>query len=199
MANSFRKGFYPANPETTEYRLYPIAAGNGTAVFVGDVVSAITGGTVAPAAASDGTILLGTVVELFDSQNSVPGQNAPVPVGMWASTVSSKYLPASTAGYAMIAVAKPGMKFVCQTNTIITAGAINKTTALVAGAGNTTTAQSGHVINGNDLNTGADFIILGPWNQLGATSLNDITLAGAAWLVEFNKSLNFGTGKSTGV
>lgn len=197
--NTFRKGFYPADSQRAEYRLYPISSSNGTAVFVGDVVSAITGGSVAPAAAADGTILLGTVVELFDAQSSVPGQNAPVPIGMWSSTVSSKYLPASTAGYALIAVAKPGMKFVCQTNTIMTAAAINKSTALYAGAGNTTTAQSGHAINGNDLNTGSDFIIIGPYNQLGSTDVNDITTAGAAWLVEFNKSLNFGTGKSTGV
>lgn len=199
MANSFRKGFYPADAQRAEYRLYPIAVANATAVFVGDVVSAITGGSVAPAAAADGVILLGTVVELFDNQSTVPGQNAPVPVGMWASTVSTKYLPALTAGYALIAVAKPGMKFICQTGTIMTAAAINKSTALVAGAGNTTTAQSGHTINGNDLNTGSDFLILGPWSMLGSSGLNDITLAGASWLVEFNKGLNMGTGKSTGV
>lgn len=199
MANTFRKGFYPADTQRAEYRLYPISASNATAVFVGDVVSAITGGTVAPSAAADGTIFLGPVCELFDSQSTVPGQNAPNPVGLWSSTVTSKYLPALTAGYALIAVAKPGMKFVCQTNTIMTAAAINKSTALLAGAGNQTTAASGHVINGNDLNTGSDFIILGPYNQLGSTGVNDITLAGALWLVEFNKSLNFGTGKSTGV
>lgn len=204
MANNFRKGIYPADVQRTEYRLYPITSSNGTAVFVGDVVSAITGsgaisGSVAPSAANDNNIVIGTVVELFDNQNSVPGQNAPVPVGMWASTVTSKYLPASTAGYAMVAVAKPGMKFVAQTGTIMTSAAIGKSTALVAGAGNTTTAVSGHTLNGNDLNTGNQFIIIGPWNQLAIPTTNDITLAGALWLVEFNESLNFGIGKSTGV
>lgn len=201
MANTNRKGFYPFDSQRTEYRLYPIAVGNATAVFIGDVVSAITGGTVAPSAAGDNNIVLGTVVELFDNQ-LVAGQQAPVPVGMWASTVTSKYLPVSTAGYALIAVAKPGMKFVAQTNTIMTAAAINKTTALVAGAGNTTTAQSGHVLNGNDLNTGNQFTIIGPWNQLAVaagSTINDITAAGALWVVEFNESLNFGIGKSTGV
>lgn len=199
MANTFRKGFYPADAQRAEYRLYPIAAANANNVFAGDVVSAITGGSISPSAAGDGTIILGTVVELFDNQTSVPGQNAPVPVGQWASTVSSKYLPASTAGYAMIAVAKPGMKFVAQTNTIITASAINKTSNILVNAGNTTTAQSGMVIDGSSLNTGVDVIILGPWSQLGSASLNDITLANALWLIEFNRSLNFGTGKSTGV
>lgn len=199
MANTFRKGFYPADSERTEYRMYPIAVGNATNVFVGDVVSVIASGTVAPAAAGDGVILLGTVVQLFDNQTSVPGQNAPNSVGQWSSTVSTKYLPSSTAGYAMVALAKPGCKFVCQTNTIITSAFVNKTTNLLAGAGNTTTGVSGHVINGSDGNTGSDFLVLGAWNMLGASGVNDITLAGASWLVEFNKGINFGTGKSTGV
>lgn len=199
MPNTFRKGFFPADSQRAEYRLYPIAIGNATNVFVGDVVSVIASGSVAPSAAGDGTILCGTVVELFDNQTSVPGQNAPVPVGQWASTVSTKYLPSSTAGYAMVAVAKPGMKFVAQTNTIITATFVNKTTNLVAGAGSTTLATSGHVLNGGDGNSGSDFLVLGPYNQLGASGVNDITLAGGLWLVEFNKGINFGTGKSTGV
>jgi len=200
MANNFRKGFYPVNPQTTEYRLFPIGSANGTNVFVGDVVSAITGssatvpGSVAPSGASDTTIIQGVVVELFD--NSSP----PIPVGHWASSVSTKYLPASTAGYALIAVAKPGQRFVCQTNTIMNAGAIGKSTALyVSTAGSTTTSVSGMMINGNDLNTGTACIILGPWNQLANPAPNDITLTGALWIVEFNKGLNMGTGQSTGV
>lgn len=209
MANTFRKGIFPADSQRTEYRLYPITSSNATNVFVGDVVSAITGsgatsGSVAPAAAGDNAIVLGTVVELFDqggNTNNVNGMNGPVPIGMWASTVTSKYLPASTAGYAMVAIAKPGVKFVAVTNTILTNASINKSTALVAGAGNTTTAQSGHAINGNDTNSGNQFIIIGPWNQLlaGAGYLNDITLAGALWLIEFNEGLNFGVGRSTGI
>lgn len=209
MANTFRKGIYPVDATKIELRIYPVTSSNATNMFVGDVVSAITGsgatvGSVAPSAAGDNNIVLGTVVELFDqggNTNNVNGMNGPVPIGMWASTVSSKYLPASTAGYAMVAIARPGVKFVAVTNTILTNAAINKSTALVAGAGNTTTAQSGHVINGNDLNSGNQFIILGPWNQLlaGAGYLNDITLAGACWMIEFNEGLNFGIGKSTGV
>ena len=67
MANTFRKGIYPARLDETEYRLYPIAAANGTNVFVGDAVSAVSTGGVAPAAAGDNAIVLGTVVELFDN------------------------------------------------------------------------------------------------------------------------------------
>ena len=53
MANTFRKGFYPADSQRAEYRFYPIASGNGTNVFVGDVVSVIASGSVAPAAAGE--------------------------------------------------------------------------------------------------------------------------------------------------
>ncbi len=197
MANTFRKGIYPARLEETSYRLYSISSSNGTAVFVGDCVSAISDGSCAPTVAGDNAIVLGTVVELFDNTTNqgVPSNTAGVPIGMWSSSVSSKYLPASTAGWALIAVAKPGVRFIAQTNTVLTTAAINASTALVAGAGNTTTAQSGHVINGSDLNSGNQFIILGPVIQPN----NDITAAGAIWYVQFNESLNFGVGRSTGV
>lgn len=197
MANYNRTGFYPDRLDQTEYRLYQIASANSTAVFVGDAVSAVATGGVIPAAAGDNNIVLGTVVELFDNTTNqgVPSNTAGVPVGMWASSVSTKYLPASTAGWAMVAIAKPGVRFIAVTSTILTAAAINASTALVAGAGNTTTGVSGHTINGNDLNSGNQFIILGPVVQPN----NDITAASAAWYVQFNESLNFGIGKSTGV
>lgn len=197
MANTFRKGIYPARLDDITYRLYSISSSNATNVFVGDCVSALADGSCAPSAAGDNNIVLGTVIQLFDntSNQGVPSNTNGVPIGMWSSSVSSKYLPSSTAGWAMIAVAKPGARFIAQTNTIITTAAINASTALVAGAGNTTTAQSGHVLNGGDLNTGNQFIILGPVNVVG----NDITVANALWYIQFNESLNFGIGKSTGV
>lgn len=202
MANSFRTGIYPTRLDMTEYRWFPITASNATNVFVGDVVSLITGsgatvGSVAPSAAGDNAIVVGTVVELFDNQQSlgqaVLGPGAPV--GLWSSTVTSKYLPSSTAGWAMVALAKPGVMFRAVTNTIISQNAIGKSTALVATAGNTTTAVSGHVINGSDLNTGNQFIIIGPVNVPD----NTITLAVASWTVVFNESIFMGVGKSTGV
>lgn len=197
MANTFRKGIYPARLDTVEYRLYSIAVGNGTNVFVGDAVSALSDGSVAPAAAGDANIVLGTVIELFDNTSiqGAPTGAAGVPIGMWSSSVSSKYLPASTAGWAMIAIAKPGAMFIAQTNAILTRAAINATTDLIAGTGSTVTAQSGTVLNGADLNTGGQVLILGPVVQPN----NDITLAGAIWYIQFNESLNMGIGKAVGV
>lgn len=202
MANTFRTGIYPARLDGLEYRIFPITSSNGTNVFVGDCVSFITGsgatsGSVAPSAAGDNAIVAGTVVALYDNQQSLGQgvQSNGVPIGMWASTVSSKYLPASTAGWALVALAKPGVLFLAVTNTIMTTAVIGKSTALVATAGNTVTAQSGHVINGGDTNTGNQFIIIGPKNVPD----NDITAASAQWYVMFNESLFMGVGKATGV
>jgi len=219
MANNFRTGFYPYDERNTELRIYPIGSANATNVFVGDVVKMITGssasvpGSVAPATATDYSNLVGSVVGLYDAggTNPVPGQNAPMPVGFWGSTVTQKYLPASTQGYALVAVAKPGTRFVAKTNTIINNGFIGKSTALVATAGSTTTAVSGHVFNGGDGNGSYPaFLVIGPWNQLaggglgtgtGAGAYNDITLAGALWVVEFGMGYGWATGTapSTGV
>lgn len=219
MTNNFRTGFYPLDEKHTELRIYPINTANATATYVGDVVKIITGssasvpGSVAPATATDYSNLVGSVVSLFDAggTNPVIGQNAPNPVGMWSSSVSTKYLPASTQGYALVAVAKPGVRFVARSNTIINNGFIGKSTALVATAGNTTTAVSGHVFNGADGNGSFPaFLVLGPWSQLaagglgtgtGAGAYNDITLAGALWIVEFGMGYGFATGTvpSTGV
>ena len=197
MANYFRKGIYPARLDTVEYRTYAISSSNATAVFVGDLVSAINDGSCAPSTAGDATIVLGTVVELFDNTTNqgVPSNVNGVPVGMWSSSVGTKYLPALTAGWARVAIAKPGAIFIAQTSTILTAAAINATTDTISGAGNTTTAQSGHTINGGDLNTGGQMLILGPV----VLPDNDITVAGAIWYVQFNESINMGVGKATGV
>lgn len=207
MANNFPTGIYPFNAQSAEYRLYQVTSSSGTAMFRGDCVTVVTGssatvpGSVTPSSAGDNAKVVGTVVSLYDNQ-AVAGQQGLVPIGLWASTVTTKYLPASTAGYALVAVGKPGAKFVAQTNTIMNVGAINKSTALVASAGNTTTSVSGHKINGNDLNSGNQFIILGPWNQLyniAGTTLNDITVAGALWVVQFNEAQSGQTGSTTGV
>ena len=157
-------------------------------MFRGDVVSAVAAGAVNPAAAGDANIVVGTVLELFDTDM--------IPVGRWGSAVSTKYLPSSTAGYALVALALPGRVFTAQTDTVLTAAAIFASTDHVAGTGSTTTAESAHTINGNDLNTGAQVFI--DKNKVNHPT-NDITLANAKWQVIFNEGIFMGTGKATGV
>lgn len=187
MANQSRKGIFPLNRDQDSEILFIVDSANGTNMFVGDVVKCVAAGAVNVSAAGDATIVAGTVVELFDSNKC--------PVGAWNSSVSTKYLPSSTAGFALVALALPGRKFVAQTDTIITAAAIMASTDHVAGSGSTTTSTSGHTINGNDLNTGGNLFIVQALND----PTNDITLASAKWICMFNEGMFMGTGKVVGV
>lgn len=187
MANISQKGIYPLNRDQDSEILFIVDSGNGTRLAVGDVVKCVAAGAVNYSAAGDATIVAGTVVELFDSNK--------IPVGAWNSSVSTKYLPASTAGYALVALALPGRKFVAQSDTILTAAAIMASTDHVATACDTTTSTSNFTINGADLNTGGQFFIVQPLN----VPTNDITLANAKWIVMFNESMFMGTGKTVGV
>ena len=66
----------------------------------------------------------------------------------------------------------------------------------MAGAGNATTGESGHTLEGANLNTGGQMFIAP--NKVDDPT-NDITLAGAHWQVIFNEGILMGTGKATGV
>ncbi len=189
MANITRKGFWPESGVSVVGQdvLFIVDSGNATNMFRGDIVSAVAAGAVNPAAAGDANIVIGTVLELFDTNM--------IPCGRWGSAVSTKYLPSSTAGFALIALALPGRIFTCQSGTILTNAAIFASTDHVAGAGNTTTGDSGHTMNGGDLNSGGQVFITGSVNVV----TNDITLAAGRWQVMFNEGMLMGTGKSTGV
>lgn len=187
MANQSRKGIYPLNRDQDGEILFIVDSGNGTRMAVGDVVSCVAAGAVNIAAAGDANIVAGTVIELFDSNKC--------PIGAWNSSVSTKYLPASTAGYALVALALPGRKFIAQTNTILTVAAIMASTDHVATACDTTTSTSNNILNGADLNTGGQVFIVGQLND----PTNDITLASAKWIIMFNEGMFMGTGKATGV
>lgn len=187
MANQSRKGFRPLYRLTGQEFLFPVDAANGASIFVDDLVSMVAAGAVNASTAGDANIVAGSVVELFDSNK--------VPIGAWNSTVTTKYLPASTAGYALVALALPGRLYLAQTATIITSAAIGATTDHIVGSGSTVTGTSAGTINGNDLNTGGQFIIVGSLNS----PTNDITLASAQWIVAVNESIYSGTGKAVGV
>lgn len=183
-------GFRPAANvgKSHIYQFFPIDASNGTAVYVGDVVTMNAAGSVRPAAADDGTSVAGVVVALYDSNK--------IPVGEWASSTSTRYLGASTAGYALVALAISGAIFVAQGQTGQTPAAtsIGASTDHVAGAGNTTTGRSGHELNFSDLNTGGQFLIIGLVDEP-----NNSWAENADVYVVFNESIFMGSGKAVGV
>ena len=158
MANTDNTGFRPArnlSGNRVVVMRYPIDSTNATAVYVGDVVSAQSAGSISPATAGDGSIVVGVVTALYDSNG--------IPIGHPNSSTSTKYLADSTAGYADVALALPHTVFIAQGQTGQTPAAadIFATTDHVAGSGNTTTAKSGHELNFSDLNSGAQCLIVG--------------------------------------
>lgn len=166
MANRDTPGFRLAKGKNYTILRFPVDASNSTNVFVGDVVANNAAGSVRPAAADAGVTVAGVVVALYDSNGN--------PVGSPNSSVSTKYLPLSTAGYADVALALPDAIFIAQGQTGQTPAAADvwATTDHVAGSGNTTLGISGHELNCSDLNTGAQLQILGkvdePGNDWGA-------------------------------
>lgn len=159
MANQDRpRGFQPVamlDGSEIPVKRMEVSVGNGTNIFVGDVLYAVSGGTVAPATAGKGDTCIGVCTGLYDSDG--------VPVGAPNSSVSTKYLPATTAGYADVALALPHAVFRAQADSGHAPSASDRfnCTDHVAGAGNTTLATSGHELdaNGNTAAT-AQFKIL---------------------------------------
>lgn len=153
MANADKpRGFFPvkmAGGGEVPVTRFPIAASNSTNVFVGDLVSALAGGTIQPAAVGDGDIVVGSVVSLQDSNG--------LAIGSPNSSVSTRYLPASTAGYAIVALAVPMAIFRCQADsgTSVAETARFATTDHVAGTGSTTTGASAHELDSSGITTGS--------------------------------------------
>lgn len=190
MPNIDNTGFRPARNfgNVTEV-VFPVDSGNGTAVYVGDVVTANAAGSVRPAAADAGASVAGVVTALYDSNM--------ISIGHPNSSVSTKYLPASTAGYAKVALAHPNTVFIAQGQSGQTpaSSCIFATTDHVAGSGSTTTAKSGHELNMSDLNTGAQCLILGKVEAPG----NDWDSANVDLYVVFHESIFGIVDKSVGV
>lgn len=165
MANVDRPiGFRPASGVGTNhvYRIFDVDSTNSTNVFVGDVAD-FDGTAVGPAAANAGVSVVGAVVALYDSNG--------IPVGHPNSSVSTKYLPSSTAGKVLVALGLPGAIFIAQAQSGQTPAStsVGATTDHVAGTGDTTTARSRHELDFSDLNTGAQFLIVGLVEEPGNT------------------------------
>lgn len=165
MANQVRTGLYPAKGVGRIVTMrFPITTGNGATIFVGDIVRNQADGGVIRAAADSGTAQVGVVVALFDTNG--------VPIGQPNAAVSTKYMAASTAGYADVALGLPDAVFIAYagSNTNISASTdIFASVDHVNTAGSTTTAVSGHVLNGSAKNTEANFQILGLVDEPGNT------------------------------
>ena len=181
-------GFRPVDRQPHTELQFDVDSSNSTAVFIGDVVSINAAGSVRPAAADDGSSVIGVVVKVMDSDG--------IPCGSWDSSVSTKYLTASVEGKVLVALALPGRRFIAQAQTGQTPAATDvfATTDHVAGTGDTTTATSRHELDCSDLNTGAQCLILGKVEEPDNDWGENVDL-----YVTFNESLFGPVDKSVGV
>ena len=168
-------------------RRYPVDASNGTAIFVGDLVTAEADGNVAPSAANDGILVLGVVVQILDTNE--------IPIGHPNAAVSTKYLTASTAGFVLVALAVPNALFVIQSDagTTVAETARFATANHIAGAGDVNTHGSRHELDTSDIGTGLQFRIMDKVDDPGnAWGEGDVDL-----IVMFNESVWKGAGTAT--
>jgi hypothetical protein len=189
MANRDNMGIRPADKIPSQEMMFVVtAAGNGTNnMFVGDVVICHSGGGVIVSTGSTNPeYTVGVVVALYDTYG--------VPVGAPGSAVTTKYLPVSTAGKALVALALPGRRFIGQGTFTSVVADVFTTADISNTAGNTTTATSKHELLGTALNTEGQCLILGkvdePGNEWGADC--DLYFC-------FNESLFAPNGKAVGV
>ena len=153
MPNIDNTGFRPAVPNPDKVRRFPVTTSNPTNLFIGDAVKAESNGGVTPldAGATGNDLALGVIVGLYDATG--------IPVSAPGSTVTTKYLGSSTAGYADVHLALPGEQFIgqSQTGTSYAATDIFAGVNIVAGVGSTTTARSGHELGATG---GTDCLLL---------------------------------------
>jgi len=153
-------GFRPAQGIGSQhvYKMFRVDVTNAKALFPGDVVD-LDGSGAIPAAADAGISAAGVAIAVFDS--------AGVPCGHPNSLVSTKYLTTTTAGFVLVALAIPGVVFICQTQTGTTPtnDDIGLTSDHIATAGDTTTARSRHELTHSG--GGLQFRIIGKVEEPG--------------------------------
>lgn len=167
MANIVQYGLRPVSGGQNNVKILRFlcdGTNNSTSIFVGDVVKNHSNGGVIASTAAAGTTMVGVVVGLFDTNQ--------IPIGHPSAAVSSKYLPASTVGYADVAIANDDTLFIGQSAaTSYAAADVWAGVNLVATAGNTTTGHSGHNLGATG---GTDFRIVGlvinPNNAFGSAN-----------------------------
>ena len=169
------------------HRWFPVDSGNGTAIFVGDLVTAGSDGNVNPSAADDGITVLGAVDGISDLNEISQGHPN--------SAGTTKHLPASTAGFVNVALAVADAVFEVQSDsgTSVAESARFATANHAAGAGDTVTSQSRHELDSSDIGTGLQCRIIDKVDEPD----NNWDEQHVQLLVTFNESVLKGAGTAT--
>lgn len=139
-------------------RWFPVDSGNATRIAVGDVVKAMASGNANFAAAGEGVDTIGVVVAIADTN----GNSAGHPNG----DLSTKYLPATTAGKVKVALFFPDCVFRIQTSGTVAETARFASANHVATECDTTTARSKAELN-SSTSTDAGFKIIDKVDEPG--------------------------------
>ena len=189
MANIDRMGIFPADRLPTQEMMFDVKAADNTTynIFVGDVVIANSnGGVIGSTGGTNPEYTVGVVVAVYDSNG--------IPAGAPGCAFAYKYLPSSTAGKVLVALALPGRRFIGQCTFTFALTDIFGTADISNTAGDTTTATSKHELLGSAVNTEGQCLILGkvetPDNAVGADCKVYFC---------FNESLFAPNGKAVGV
>lgn len=209
MANTSRiQGLIPVKhitgaPYNGQVTLYAVSSSNGTAIFRGDLVKLAADGNAAgvqfvvPATAGTagtGAAAIGVV------QGFINAKLDPVTGAMTAGSIAldtPQYLPASTAGYVLVADS-PDLVFEVEATNggssySFAVADIGQNCNMFAGSGSTSTGTSAHSADLGDKGTTATL----PLRVLGVVNRADNEKTGAATkiLVKINNhQLNSGTG-----
>lgn len=143
--------------DVSSVQSYPVAVGNGTAIFAGDPLTAVNDGTFVPSLAGDG-IKVAAVAVGFATSNGR----------------ALLYLPASTAG-TVIGLPVRGNIFGVQVDESLAATDVSATADFVVGTGNVNTGVSAYQLDSSDIGTGQQLRILGkldtPTNAYGTNCI----------------------------
>ena len=130
---------------------YPVDSGNGTNLFVGDPVEIAAAGSVqkVATAGTNPTRVIGVITGIKDSDGNSAGHPN--------SSISTKYLPSSTAGLVTVALVLPDAIFSIQadTGTVLTSSNRFNMADFVITAGDTTTARSKYELDSSGLGASA--------------------------------------------
>lgn len=197
MANLQKGGFRPWGTYTGGQGVFPgfklaeVASAYGTGIFRGDIVQAVSDGTVIVGAASGNGILLGVAEDFsYVSQGKrTPAAYIPASTTFSPSTVGSpnaswvRYIPL-TGDLIMEVDADDGSTV---TTVAAAVGLIGENCDLITGTGDTTTGQSAMLLDiSTHATTTANFRIVGITEYPHFTN-NDVTITRAKYLVVCNE------------
>jgi hypothetical protein len=148
MANISRTGFWPVDTLTSSHEVHvrrqEVASSNATAIFVGDALISVAGGTVLPTTAGGGVYGVAQGVSYVTGGKRISAKYVPI-----TTTYSPTARGSENATYCFF-YDDPGTTFEGQFATALTSSAyqyIHNNVDIVATAGSVTTGISGHTLN----------------------------------------------------